>query len=120
VRTIRRLGAGIDPERRPGSADRGASVILRPFLAILADPAKANAFGNSFRIVEVELHSNKVEGRLGVGGGASMLDWNTVMNLDDLKQAALLYDTTEAPDGSIHQGAWPGMQPRRTGWRPCG
>ncbi|RTL34675.1 MAG: CHAT domain-containing protein [Rhodocyclaceae bacterium] len=85
--------------------------ILRPFLAILTDSTGSNTFGSSFRIVEAELQSNKVEVRLGVGGGAPMLDWNTVMNLDDLKQAARLYDTVEDPFASIHQGVWPGVQP---------
>jgi len=28
-----------------------------------------------------------------------------------LKQAARLYETAEAPDGSIHKGVWPGVQP---------
>jgi hypothetical protein len=85
--------------------------ILRPFLAMLYDEGPANHFGGRFRIIEAELHSSKVEVRLGIGGGAPMLDWNTVMDLTDLKQAARVYDTAEAPDGSIHTGAWPGVLP---------
>ena len=85
--------------------------ILRPFLAMLSEEAAATSFGASFRIIEAVLQSDGVKVRVGVGGDAPMLDWSTVSDLTDLRQAARLYETPEAPYGSIHMGVWPGVQP---------
>lgn len=81
--------------------------LLRPLLAMLVDPA----LGDPFRIVETEIQSDKVKVWLGVGGDAPMLEWNTVFDLSELNQAVRLYDSPEAPDGSIHRGEWAGVKP---------
>lgn len=81
--------------------------LLRPLIAMLVDPT----FGDPFRIIETEIQTDKVKVWLGVGGDAPMLEWNTIFDLSELNQAVRLYDTPEAPDGSIHKGEWPGVKP---------
>src|SRR5690349_15864510 len=75
---------------------------------MLSDDAAATPFGATFQIIKAVLQSDGVKVRLGGGGDAPMLGWSTVSELTDLKQAARLYETAEAPDGSIHKGgmAW--------------
>lgn len=73
--------------------------ILRPFIAMLTGrPDETNAIPGAFRVVEIEIHSAKVECRLGTGeDGSSMLRWNTISDLDDLKSAAQTYARDEMP-----------------------
>ncbi|MGV7215864.1 CHAT domain-containing protein [Bradyrhizobium sp. UFLA05-112] len=72
--------------------------ILRPFIAMLTGrPDNTNAIPGGFRVIETEIQSSKVECRLGVGDGATMLRWNTVSDLEDLKSVAQDYARDEMP-----------------------
>lgn len=80
--------------------------LLRPILAMLLGPG----FGDPFRIIEMEIETDKVKVWLGVGGDAPMIEWNTVSDLVELNHAVRFYETPEAPDGSIHRGRWLGVE----------
>ncbi|MET4277440.1 hypothetical protein ABIB68_005990 [Bradyrhizobium sp. F1.2.2] len=84
--------------------------ILRPFIAMLTGhPDEKGAIPGAFRVIETEIHSAKVECRLGTGDdGSPMLRWNTVSDLDDLKSAARDYGRDEIPQDRADAGHWIG------------
>src|SRR5271165_1458611 len=84
--------------------------IILPFIAMLTrrrDP-KTHAIPGGFRVIETEIHSTKVECRLGTGDGAPMLRWNTVSDLDDLKAAAREYARDNMPQDRSDANHWIG------------
>ena len=92
-------------------------LVLKPFLAMLMRPNPPDAQGGetaipgTFRVIEADLLRDRVEIRLGTDlPNQPLLLWNTLTDLDGVKQAARAYDIPEAPDGTGHQGMWDGVR----------